>query len=652
MDIIDESIVIKDNSNNDLSYQFDNNSYYFDIESLENYFLLLAKNFKTNHVIKIELKEGQKLDYKNENWNNFINVLNGHYTIAYNSFSYDLNIIEFIINLIQSNTIIDAELIKNESNKLIMESDKRKKYNLKSSKREFSINKIRLANKYNKHVDLFNLLDPKSSLKKLSLNLSTKESNFYDFSNESKIKNDEIKSFVDYCLMDLKMTYDVFHKTEALKHIQIRIDHDVSISCREARFGKEYLLNKYKVEIYNLNKIGNANNKLMNNRIEIPTNIKKAVLESNNEINSKVIKTIEGWGFIKGESNLVLLIKSKTNTYTFKEGGLHSKKAFIFENPSVGDEYKLYNLDFASFYPLIMINYEMLGKTTSLYKEIVDERLIAKKNKDKIKADGLKIVINAIYGQLKFNESLIYKEVCIYGQLFTLLLIDKIEKLKESSILLANTDGIIIKTKASKEKLNEIIEYFKITFNQTLEIDEMSSIIIKDVSNYCYFDSKNNMKSSKGIFRMQSGVKNNKNGYIISKSIINYLRYNKSVIETIDEAIKENNIDPFLFILSCQKPNLFMEMESKKIIGRVIRFIYDQNGIILKKVKNNNNDKKPSKVLSDNKVNIVSNIENVDLKTINKDFYIKESHEIIEKFENTINKIKGKSNKKERVINC
>jgi DNA polymerase elongation subunit (family B) len=110
-------------------------------------------------------------------------------------------------------------------------------------------------------------------------------------------------------------------------------------------------------------------------------------------------------------------------------GGIHAaKENFIYEG-------EMWDSDVTSFYPSMMIKYNFHSrniKDSSMYKNIYDERVKAKKNKEKAKANALKLIVNTTYGAMKSKFNTLFdpkmaNQVCITGQL---LLIDLLEKLE------------------------------------------------------------------------------------------------------------------------------------------------------------------------------------------------------------------------------
>lgn len=189
-------------------------------------------------------------------------------------------------------------------------------------------------------------------------------------------------------------------------------------------------------------------------------------------------------------------VKLGNLTYTIATGGLHSqdvprelKSKLHYINPSStgeetnediwnlidDDSYIYVHFDIASFYPSIMVAYEIApehinkGCFVKLVKWLKETRVSAKHSTEDyidgipkdVLAQVLKIVINSIYGKLGFAKGdicdrLAVLKVTINGQLMIMMLCERLE-LAGIEIMSANTDGIVVKLyKKYKSKFDEI----------------------------------------------------------------------------------------------------------------------------------------------------------------------------------------------------
>ncbi|MER8924282.1 hypothetical protein [Mesorhizobium sp. M0859] len=213
-----------------------------------------------------------------------------------------------------------------------------------------------------------------------------------------------------------------------------------------------------------------------------------------------------------------------SSTYSMGIGGLHS----IESNRAVHstETHVLLDADVASMYPAIIL---MLGlypkalgqKFLEVYKEIKEERLIAKKKaaeiKKKLKATpddaklkaeldveqtrdkGLKISLNGCFGKLGSRYSVLYAphlllSVTLTGQLSLLMLIERAE-LAGIPVVSGNTDGVVFQCPRDKQAgiaanrlkpstLAAVCDQWERDTGMDLEFNEYKAIYNQSVNSY------------------------------------------------------------------------------------------------------------------------------------------------------------------------
>lgn len=198
--------------------------------------------------------------------------------------------------------------------------------------------------------------------------------------------------------------------------------------------------------------------------------------------------------------NKVLELNVAGVPHLFAWGGLHGAR-----NNYYGEGHFL-NIDVASYYPALMIEYDYLSrnvKDPAKFREVRDTRLKYKAAKDKRQAP-LKIVINGTYGAMKdkYNglyDPLMANNVCIGGMTLLLDLIEKLEPYCE--IIQSNTDGVLVKLRnyGDYDLIDDICYEWEQRTKMELEFDEFAKVIQKDVNNYILVDAEGNYKS-KGAY--------------------------------------------------------------------------------------------------------------------------------------------------------
>lgn len=136
-------------------------------------------------------------------------------------------------------------------------------------------------------------------------------------------------------------------------------------------------------------------------------------------------------------------------TYTMGIGGLHSTEA----NRVVRADHAaaLLSVDVASYYPAIILSLGLFPAAVGpdflkVYDGIRQDRLAAKRRKDKAADKSLKIALNGCFGSLGSPYSFVYAPhlllaVTLTGQLALLMLIERAEQ-QGATVVSANTDGV------------------------------------------------------------------------------------------------------------------------------------------------------------------------------------------------------------------
>lgn len=190
--------------------------------------------------------------------------------------------------------------------------------------------------------------------------------------------------------------------------------------------------------------------------------------------------------------------------HQFGWGGLHGAPDEPMHRKGL-----LLHVDVTSFYPSIMIKYDMLSRNVSdkaVYKQIYDKRVELKKAGKKKEQAPYKIILNSTFGISKDPYSIAFdprraNEVCINGQL---LLLDLLEHLEgHCELIQSNTDGLIIQIEDTDEafdKVDDICYEWESRTGMSLGFDVITEIWQKDVNNY--------------IFKFENGKLERKGGYV------------------------------------------------------------------------------------------------------------------------------------------
>lgn len=345
-------------------------------------------------------------------------------------------------------------------------------------------------------------------------------------------------------------------------------------------------------------------------------------------------------------------------TYTLATGGIHS-----VDPPRVcisDDKYVYLHHDYTSYYPSIMISYNIAPKHlhqksfTKMVAYLKDTRVKCKHGGDvnviegvpnKVAAEALKIVINSIYGKLGSDLFFLYDrfaqmQVTINGQLMTMTLIEELE-LNGIHVISANTDGIVIKLPRDKFDVYKDITDRWNEFNKMgADYEEYVEIVSRDVNNYfdVQWDAKKQKESVeyKGSLDPKQYLKELRKGYdmpVVALAVYNFFRYNKPVMQTLKEHkdildfCKTQNVGKqFEVVYDVMENGQIKTVHSQ----RHVRFYVSTKGVVIQ--KENKVDNKRSRLASGLPVQILNTLDDkpIEERDIDYKYYRDEAYKIID----------------------
>lgn len=341
-------------------------------------------------------------------------------------------------------------------------------------------------------------------------------------------------------------------------------------------------------------------------------------------------------------------------TYTLATGGIHTQdKPVVLSSTK---DYVYVHHDYTSYYPSIMISYkvvpehlnkEVFAKMVDYFKQTRVKCKHAKKEDgfvipgvhNKLAAEALKIVINAIYGKYGYENFWLYDRlaqmrVTINGQLMTMTLCESLE-LAGIHVVSANTDGIVIKLPYNKIDIyNQICNEWNNTNKMSADDEHYKVLVSMNVNNY--FDiQEDNTIEYKGALDPKQYLKDLKKGYdmpVVAKAVFEYFAHGIPVMETL-----RNHKDILDF---CKTQNVgkqfevvYQKVENGKVIDvhsqRHVRFYVSTKGVVI--MKENVHDKKRSVLASGKPVIILNKLDDKDiaLRNIDYKYYYEEAYKII-----------------------
>ena len=223
--------------------------------------------------------------------------------------------------------------------------------------------------------------------------------------------------------------------------------------------------------------------------------------------------------------------------HTIAWGGIHA--GIPKETITCNDDEVIFDIDVGQLYPNIMRIYKLLSRAArkpEMLEYVLDTSMRLKAEGKKKEREPYKRQCNIFYGAEGdiFNplyDPLHRTLVCVFGQVFLIDLIDKIEDIVQ--IINSNTDGIFFKCKKKDvpELKRRVGEWEKRT-KLEMEYAEYSKFISKDVNNYLA------VKVNGDIHAKGAYVKDlNDLDYdlpIVNESLRNYMIFGTSVETTIN----------------------------------------------------------------------------------------------------------------------
>ena len=336
-----------------------------------------------------------------------------------------------------------------------------------------------------------------------------------------------------------------------------------------------------------------------------------------------------------------LSVRYAQNKFQLGIGGLHTDDpSRILESD---DQYKLLDCDVSSFYPSIILQLGVrpahLGdKFNQIFRKMTEDRLQAKKNGDKVRADSLKITINATFGKMGSMTFWLYDplamlRVTVAGQLYLLQLVEYLHQ-SGIEVVSANTDGVVCRVSTSKEDAyySACNRWIEQTGFQ-LEYQEYRKLIQKDINNYIAIKTDGKTKE-KGIFADTTDDARKAFKFpIIQKALYQYFVENVPIERTITDCK-----DVYEFCTS-QKMGGQFSLELHTLDG--IQKLQKTNRFAIAKaggglVKRNRHDGSETRLYAGENVVLLNDIdpntpfEQYGIKT---EFYIKEVKKIVEQIE-------------------
>lgn len=292
------------------------------------------------------------------------------------------------------------------------------------------------------------------------------------FDIDRKLTKEEIQETIDYCLDDVMNTIEVFLKRKG--EFDAQMDLLKAFELPLAHLGKTQA--QLAAIILDAKKVRYNDDW----EIRLPNNVKLGKYS-----------VVADWFLCKDnhKEDAELKIDIAGLEHTIAWGGIHA--GIPKETITCREDEVIFDIDVGQLYPNIMRIYKLLSRAAQkpqMLEYVLDTSMRLKAEGKKKEREPFKRQCNIFYGAMgdKFNplyDPLHRTLVCVYGQVFLIDLIDKIEDIV--LIINSNTDGIFFKCKKKDvpELKRRVGEWEKRT-QLEMEYAEYTKFISKDVNNY------------------------------------------------------------------------------------------------------------------------------------------------------------------------
>lgn len=525
--------------------------YVYDIEVFQNIFHCSVKNTETNDIYKFEISERKnqlrelvkffKQVDKYITWGDYyttnINIPANVIFCGYNNLHYDNPIINYIIEyedkLMQYNIPTICSSIFNLSKTITTSSED----NIDAWKHW----------KYQIWFDTFDILTMLYSnklrvgLKEIQVTMQYPNVQEFVCDWTKPLPLEDFDSMIDYNINDIESTSELLNRCKKDVDLRIAIEDEYGVrvlSKDGVNIGMKILTQKY------LEKTGLTWQDIKDLRSPMSVIPLKDVIlpfiKYDSPILQRVLDDMKNQIVSPGRKGYENKFVFNNLRYSVGVGGIHSVNSPEIIIPR--DDEMLIDIDVASLYPSMLIEYEFypkhLGKEfLEVYKQIKDERIEAKHNGDKVKNETLKLALNGLSGNLQNEHNFCYSpfavmQIRINGQLLLLMLAEKLTQIG-CRIVQANTDGLFVLLKKDVySKVNSICREWEQLTKLTLEEDRFKAMYQYAINDYFAITEDNKVKE-KGMFITTVKLGKGLTPKIIPKAVINFFKDGISVEDTI-----------------------------------------------------------------------------------------------------------------------
>ncbi|MDO8547890.1 MAG: hypothetical protein Q7R68_11105 [Nitrospirales bacterium] len=492
-------------------------------------------------------------------------ILLSHRVVTFNGLGYDMPLLMYAL------TGASVADLKKASDRIIINNCKPWNF-----EREF---RVKVAPDELDHVDLMEVAPMRGSLKLYGGRMHSRSIEDLPREPGSTIVPADLVDLRRYCINDTSLTEDLYTT------LKVQLDLREAMSARY----KVNLMSKsdpqiaeavMKVEIERRTgrKVEKPGEQMGTQfQYQIPSWMGFLGLDILDSVRGAVFEVTDTGGVLMPPALKDRKIEIGKGVYRMGIGGLHSSEER--RQVHADSEYTLLDFDVASYYPAILLNQGLFPKHIGpsfleVYRELVFQRLVAKKAGLKTEAESLKICVNGLFGKLGSKWSVVYApnlmiQITVTGQLALLMLIESLED-TGIQVVSANTDGVTVRCRRGRvDVVEQRAREWEKTTGFTLERKEYRSLWSADVNNYIALQTNGEIKT-KGWPGGGLPLQKNPTAPICAKAVINQLTLVSSIEETIRGC---QDIRQFLSLRQVKGGAKWREQK----LGKVIRWIYSKD---------------------------------------------------------------------------
>ena len=247
---------------------------------------------------------------------------------------------------------------------------------------------------------------------------------------------------------------------------------------------------------------------------------------------------------------------------------------------SADDTHEILEMDVSSYYyPALILKQEgryLPDKFYEVYRDLYNKRIKAKDAGESIKALSYKIILNSVFGRLKYYSSVtnnlcnfeLYINIVHPGHYYMFRLMDTLEAIEGVRVFYMNTDGVKVYLRRRKrQEVNKVLQEWRDWSGFLLPVNNAERVIMATVSGF--FSKKGQGYSSSG-FSLKPNLKTTPSGYVIDKGIVEYFLYGT---QPLDYVRKSHNLHDFMLTTAC-KGKVKFEVGGVDSPHKMLRYYY------------------------------------------------------------------------------